>query len=105
MTPLAHRTVLRSLGGSGATPDERRARRQETAASSRLGHPIGATRTCTITSACRFVAGRAGGAFKGGVHVKAQNGTPLANAMLTVVHALGLRDLRSFGDSTGTLDL
>jgi len=36
--------------------------------------------------------------------VKAADGTPMANAMLTVAHALGL-DMASFGDSTGELDL
>jgi hypothetical protein len=52
-----------------------------------------------------FIAGRAGGALRGGVHVKAPNGTPLANAMLTALHALGVDDVASFGDSTGPLDL
>jgi uncharacterized protein DUF1552 len=52
-----------------------------------------------------FMAGRAGGALGGGRHVKAPNGTPLANAMLAALHALGLDDLESFGDSTGTLEL
>ena len=32
---------------------------------------------------------------QGGVHVKAPNGTPLANAMLTILNALGLDDLSS----------
>ena len=35
---------------------------------------------------------------------KAADGTPLANAMLTMAHALDL-DMPSFGDSTGELDL
>ena len=52
-----------------------------------------------------FIAGRAGGALPGGLHVKAPNGTPLANAMLTALHALGADDMASFGDSTGPLDL
>ena len=38
-----------------------------------------------------FIAGRAGGALKGGVHLKAPNATPLANVMLSVLHALGRR--------------
>jgi hypothetical protein len=52
-----------------------------------------------------FAAGHAGGALKGGVHVKAPAGTPLANAMLTLLRRLGLDDLPAFGDSTGALDL
>ena len=37
--------------------------------------------------------------------MKAPNGTPLANAMLTILNALGLDDLTSFGDSEGILSL
>ena len=39
----------------------------------------------------------------GGLHLKAPDGTPLANAMLTLLHKLGLDDLEGFGDSTGEL--
>ena len=49
--------------------------------------------------------GHANGTLKGGVHVKAEDGTPMANAMLTILHDLGLDDMKSFGDSTGTMDL
>jgi hypothetical protein len=52
-----------------------------------------------------FIAGRAGGALEGGVHLKAPNATPLANVMLSVLHALGLSDLERFGDSDGAFDL
>jgi hypothetical protein len=52
-----------------------------------------------------FIAGRAGGALKGGVHHKAPNATPLANVMLALLHALGLSDLNRFGDSDGSFDL
>jgi hypothetical protein len=51
-----------------------------------------------------FVAGRAGGALPGGLHLKAPNGTPPANVMLTLLQKLGLDDLTSFGDSTGAFD-
>ena len=47
-----------------------------------------------------FIAGRAGGRLAGGRHLKAPNGTPLANVMLSVLHALGLEDVDRFGDST-----
>ena len=46
-----------------------------------------------------LVAGHAGGAIKGGTHLKARNGTPLSNVMLSLLHALGHDDLQSFGDS------
>jgi hypothetical protein len=51
------------------------------------------------------VAGHAGGALTGGAHLKAPNGTPLANVMLALLHKLGLDDLPSFGDSTGAFEL
>ena len=49
-----------------------------------------------------LIAGHAGGALKGGVHLKAKNGTPLSNVMLSLLHSIGLDDLTSFGDSEGT---
>jgi hypothetical protein len=49
--------------------------------------------------------GHAGGKLTGGVHIKAPDGTPMANAMFTGLQALGRTDLQSFGDSTGALDL
>jgi hypothetical protein len=49
--------------------------------------------------------GGANGQLKGNLHIKAADGTPMANAMLRVLHMLGLDDLSSFGDSTGELDL
>ncbi|HEV8211882.1 MAG TPA: hypothetical protein VGP77_17290 [Vicinamibacterales bacterium] len=51
-----------------------------------------------------FLAGHAGGALKGNLHIKAADGTPMANAMLGMAHALDL-DLTSFGDSTNAMDL
>ena len=41
--------------------------------------------------------------LEGGLHIKAPDGTPLANAMLALLHRLGLDDLDSFGDSTGEM--
>jgi hypothetical protein len=52
-----------------------------------------------------FLAGHAGGRLKGGVHIKAADGTPMANAFLTAMHMLGLDDTATFGDSTGEMDL
>jgi hypothetical protein len=45
--------------------------------------------------------GHANGALKGNLHVKAADGTPMANVMLTLLHQLGVDDMPSFGDSTG----
>jgi Protein of unknown function (DUF1552) len=51
-----------------------------------------------------FLCGRGGGAVRGGVHLRAANGTPLADVMLAVLHALGV-DATSFGDSEGVFSL
>ena len=52
-----------------------------------------------------FLAGHAGGHLKGGLHLKAPDGTPMANVFLTLMHKLGLDDVDKFGDSTGEFDL
>ena len=49
--------------------------------------------------------GGANGRLEGNTHVKAPDGTPMANAMLTVMHRLGLDDVTQFGNSTGALGL
>ena len=49
--------------------------------------------------------GHANGRLAGGAHISAPDGTPMANAMLSVLHALGHDDLPTFGDSTGPLTL
>jgi hypothetical protein len=49
--------------------------------------------------------GRANGVLRGNLHLKAADGTPMANVMLTLLHALGLEELKSFGDSTGEFSL
>ncbi len=52
-----------------------------------------------------FVVGGANGRLEGNLHLKAPDGTPMANAMLALMHKLGLDDMESFGDSTGDLSL
>jgi hypothetical protein len=55
---------------------------------------------------CPFtLLGRANGQLKGNLHIKAADGTPMANVMLRLLHMLGLDDKESFGDSTGELDV
>ena len=48
-----------------------------------------------------MVLGRGNGVLDGGLHVNAANETPMANVMLTLMHRLGIDDLKTFGDSTG----
>jgi len=51
-----------------------------------------------------FFVGKGNGMLQGGLHLKAPDGTPMANAMLALMHKYGL-DNESFGDSTGELAL
>jgi hypothetical protein len=51
-----------------------------------------------------FLLGHANGALKGNLHIKAADGTPMANAFLSMAHMLGM-SLPTFGDSTGELSL
>ena len=52
-----------------------------------------------------LVMGHGNGRLPGNLHIKAADGTPMANAMLSVMHTLGLDDMKHFGDSTGALML
>ena len=49
--------------------------------------------------------GKGNGMLTGNTHIKAADGTPMANAMLSLLKHLGLEDMQSFGDSTGELSL
>ena len=69
------------------------------------GSPMGNSNVHNHKRCPLFLAGKANGKLKGGLHLKAADGTPMANVMLTLLHDLGLNDLQSFGDSTGTFNL
>jgi hypothetical protein len=69
------------------------------------GSPMGDSHVHNHKRCPLFLAGHAGGRLKGGLHVRAADGTPMANVMLTLAHTLGLDDMTSFGDSTGELTL
>jgi hypothetical protein len=49
--------------------------------------------------------GHGNGQLEGNLHIKAPDGTPMANAMLTVLHNFGCSDMGSFGDSTDEMTL
>ena len=68
------------------------------------GSPMGDPNVHNHKRCPLLVAGHAGGALKGGLHIRAADGTPMANAFVDVLHKLGQADA-AFGDSTGTLDL
>ncbi len=69
------------------------------------GSPMGDSNIHNHKRVPLLVAGHAGGKLQGGMHIKATDGTPMANSMLTMPHMLGRTDLNSFGDSSGELDL
>jgi hypothetical protein len=68
------------------------------------GSPMGNSNVHNHKRCPLFVAGHAGGQLKGGVHIKAADGTPMANAMLSMLNMLGL-EMDKFGDSTTAMDL
>jgi hypothetical protein len=69
-----------------------------------FGSPMGNSNVHNHKRCPLFLAGHAGGHVKGGVHLKAPDGTPMANVFLTLLHDLGV-EMQSFGDSTGTFDV
>ena len=68
------------------------------------GSPMGDSNVHNHKRCPLFLAGHAGGQLKGNLHIKSADGTPMANAMLSVGQMLGL-DLPTFGDSTAPMDL
>ncbi len=69
------------------------------------GSPMGNSNVHNHKRCPLIFAGHAGGQLTGGVHLKAGDGTPMANPLLGAMHALGLTDVATFGDSTGAMDL
>jgi hypothetical protein len=69
------------------------------------GSPMGDSNLHNHKRCPLIVLGGANGQLEGGVHLKAPDRTPMANAMLSLLHALGMDDLESFGDSTGAFPL
>ena len=49
--------------------------------------------------------GHGNGALAGNLHLRAPDGTPMANTFLSLMHNLGVTDIKSFGDSTGEFAL
>jgi hypothetical protein len=68
------------------------------------GSPMGNPNVHNHKRCPLFFAGHAGGRLKGNIHIKAPDGTPMANAMLAGLQGVGM-SIDAFGDSTGPLDL
>jgi hypothetical protein len=69
------------------------------------GSPMGNPNVHNHKRCPLFVAGHASGQLKGNLHIITPDGTPMANALLGMLHMVGLDDVKSFGDSTGSLNL
>ena len=69
------------------------------------GSPMGNSNVHNHKRCPLFLVGKANGHLKGGLHLKAPDGTPMANVMLQLLHDLGRNDIETFGDSTGTFSL
>ena len=65
------------------------------------GSPMGDSNLHNHKRCPLFVVGGANGQLEGGVHLSAEDGTPMANVMLGLMHKLGRDDMTSLGDSTG----
>ncbi|MGH9346700.1 MAG: DUF1552 domain-containing protein [Vicinamibacterales bacterium] len=69
------------------------------------GSPMGDSNSHNHKRCPLFFAGHANGRLRGNLHIRAGDGTSMANVMLAALHTLGLDDLDSFGDSTGVFAL
>src|SRR3954468_14296641 len=69
------------------------------------GSPMGDSNLPKHRRCPLILLGKANGQLAGNQHIKAPDGTPMSNAMLSMMHTLGMNKIDSFGDSTGTLTL
>jgi hypothetical protein len=66
------------------------------------GSPMGDSNLHNHKRCPLFLLGGANGQLEGGVHIRTEDGTPMANVMLGLMQQLGMEDMESFGDSTGS---
>ncbi len=65
------------------------------------GSPMGDPNVHNHKRCPLILLGGGNGALSGGLHLRADDSTPMANVMLSLMHNLGLDDMASFGDATG----
>jgi hypothetical protein len=68
------------------------------------GSPMGDSNAHNHKRLPILLAGKANGQIKGNQHVRTDDGTPVANVLLTMMHKLGV-DIPQVGDSTGTISI
>ena len=66
------------------------------------GSPMGNSNTHNHKRQPMLLAGHANGQVKGNLHVRCEEGTPVANVLLTMMQKLGV-EIQGFGDSTESL--
>ncbi|HEX9582434.1 MAG TPA: DUF1552 domain-containing protein [Gemmatimonadales bacterium] len=64
------------------------------------GSPMGDSNLHNHKRCPLFLAGRANGQLRGNQHIKAPDGTAMADVMLDLLHKVGRTDVQEFGDST-----
>ena len=69
------------------------------------GSPLGDSNVHTHRRVPFLLLGHASGTVKGNLHLKTEEGTPQANGLLTILKKLGVTDIDSVGDSTGTIPI
>jgi len=69
------------------------------------GSPMGDSNLHNHKRCPLIVLGGGNGAYDTGKHVKYEDGTPMANVMLSLMHGLGMDDMESFGDSNGVASI
>ena len=69
------------------------------------GSPMGNPNVHNHKRCPLIVLGGGNGTLEGEKHVRADQGTPMANVMLDLVHKLGMDDKQSFGDSNGVFSI
>jgi hypothetical protein len=65
------------------------------------GSPMGDSNVHNHKKCPLFIVGHANGQLKGNIHLRGADGTPMANALLTLMHRLGHTDMTTFADATG----
>ncbi len=69
------------------------------------GSPMGDSNLHNHRRCPLIVLGHANGKLAGNMHIKAPDNTPMANAFVSMAHAMGHTDIMQFGDSTEALPL
>jgi hypothetical protein len=64
------------------------------------GSPMGDSNLHNHRRCPLLLLGHGNGQLAGNLHLKAPDGTPMANVFLTLLHKLGMDDIHTFGDST-----